>query len=651
MASAVFVDPNDPGAPIVQKYALEAAKRLREDGMNQYEQLHFSENERLHSLVKDIWADHDALDALPLPIKDDGRVKFLIIGAGIAGIITSIKLIKKGFKPEEILMVDTAGGVGGTWYWNRYPGLHCDVESYCYFPFLEDTGYMPQKKYSSSFEIRKYLEQLVDKFGLNSRILFRTQANKLEWNDDIKAWKASVVMRRGPEGKQEENLSFHADTVTIATGPLPYPKVPRVPGLAQFSRPLLHASRWNYDITGGSANDEMPDMAKLRNKVVGIIGTGATTIQLVPQTARFAKDVYVFQRTPPQVYALGQRDTDPEDWHRRIAAKPRWQRARREAFAEAVVGNRKMEDEDPNHGWVQIKSFGSLYGNAQFGNVTRDKLQEHIGRLLALDSKNSERVRSRISEIVKDKETAAKMTPWYPTWCKRPTFSDQYLEAFNNSNVHMVDTDGAGIDSVTTKGVVANGQEYPVDILILSTGYRSPRARGAPGARTGTEIIGRHGRQISEKWETQGVSTFQGVLTNGFPNLFMLGMDQSTSTANWSHVMDVMSEHATSIIEIASRQTLDRPGTVVIEPSAEAEEGWGMAIAKCSGLFGANVICTPGHQNLEGETLKMPAPDDHEAMMKRAKSVIWGRGIVDFTRMLERWREDGKLEGLEVTVG
>lgn len=126
MAPAVFVDPNDPGAPIVQKYALEAAKRLREDGMNQYEQLHFSENERLHSLIKDIWADHDALDALPLPINDDGRVKFLIIGAGIAGIITSIKLIKKGFKPEEILMVDTAGGVGGTWYWNRYPvGCSC----------------------------------------------------------------------------------------------------------------------------------------------------------------------------------------------------------------------------------------------------------------------------------------------------------------------------------------------------------------------------------------------------------------------------------------------------------------------------------------------------------------------------------------------
>lgn len=510
---------------------------------------------------------------------------------------------------------------------------------------------MPKKKDSSSFEIRKYLEQLVDKFGLNSRVLFRTQANKLEWNDNTKAWRASVVMRCGLEGKQEENPLFYAEMVTIATGPLPYPKVPRVPGLAQFSGPLLHAARWNYDITGGSANDEMPDMAKLRNKVVGIIGTGAATIQLVPQTAKFAKDVYVFQRTPPQMYSLGQFDTDPEDWHQRIAAKPGWQRARRKAFAETVIGNGKMEDEDPNHGWVQIKGFGSLYGNTRFGNITREKLQEHIGKLLALDSKNSERIRSRIWEIVKDKEMAAKMTPWYPTWCKRLTFSDQYLEAFNSSNIHMVDTDGAGIDSVTTKGVVANGQEYPVDILILSTGYRSPRARGAPGARTGTEIIGRHGRQISENWEAQGFSTFQGIPTNGFPNLFILGMDQNTATANWGHVMDVVSEHVTSVIEIASRQTLDTPGTVVIEPSAEAEEGWGMAIAKGSGLFGVNVICTPGHRNLEGETLKMPAPDDHEGMMKRAKSVIWGGGIVEFTRMLERWREDGKLEGLEVTVG
>lgn len=648
MATASTTQPRDID-PIVQKYFVEAAKRKREDGLKQFETLQFSESERLRSLVEDIWANHEALDALPVPIQQDGRIKFLVLGAGLGGIVMAVKLVQKGFSAADVLLVDIAGGVGGTWYWNRYPGLHCDVESYSYLPFLEETGYMPKKRYSSSVEIRTYLEHVVDKFGLSDRILLRTRAKKLEWNNDEKTWRVEVTTHRGAQGKQEAKLSFYADNVIIADGVLPHPHVPKLPGLAQFARPMLHTARWNYDITGGSGDDETPDLAQLKNKVVGVVGTGATAIQVIPQLARFAKEVYVFQRTPSHVFALGQTETNTEYWHNSVATKPGWQRARREANAEAVTGNLKSGNDTAQEGWAQLDNFGGLYGTTRFGIVTPDKAQQHIGTVLALDSRHSEKSRSRISEIVRDKETAKKLTPWYPTWCKRPTFSDGYLESFNSNNVHLVDTDGAGINSFTPEGIVANGREYPIDLLILSTGFLPNAAAGGPGTSAGLEIISRNGRDIAEKWRTQGISTLHGVMTNGFPNLFILGVLQAAATANFAHMVDVMSEHIASIVAIAYNRSRDGQRDVVIEPTVEAEEAWSMKIAQGSAIFSPNTVCTPGYQNLEGEALKMPAPDDHIAMMKKAKGAIWHQGIVDFTRLLERWRENGKLEGLEVT--
>lgn len=480
--------------------------------------------------------------------------------------------------------------------------------------------------------------------------MFRTRAKKLEWNDDEKTWRVEVTTHRGAGGKQEAKLSFYADNVIIADGVLPHPHVPKLPGLAQFARPMLHTARWNYDITGGSGDDEVPDLTQLRNKIVGIVGTGATAIQVVPQLARFAKEVYVFQRTPSHVFALGQTETNTEDWHRSIATKPGWHRFRRETNAEAVTGNLKLENCTVEKGWTQLDSFGGLYGTTRFGTITPDKAQEHIGTMLALDSRHSERSRSRISEIVKDQETAERLKPWYPTWCKRPTFSDGYLESFNSSNVHLVDTDGAGIERFAPDGIVANGREYPIDLLVLSTGFHSNAAVGGPGLSAGLEIIGRNGRHIAEKWQTQGITTLHGVTTNGFPNLFILGVLQAAATANFSHMADVTSEHIASIVAIAHRRSSGGQKHVVIEPTIEAEEAWGMLIAQGSAIFSPNTVCTPGYQNLEGEALKMPAPEDHAAMMKKAKTGIWHRGIVDFTQLLERWREDGKLEGLKVEM-
>lgn len=648
---AQVIESNDAAMPPEQKYFVEAAKRKKAEGTKQFEQIHFSDNNRIRSLATDPWADHAALDKLPLPIEDGGRINFLILGAGMGGIVQAIDLIKRGFSADQIALVETAGGVGGTWYWNRYPGLHCDVESYCYLPFLEETGYVPKQKYSSSVEIRQYLESLVKKFGLQNRIFFRTQATGLEWDDDNKNWKATLTLRRGPKGEEEKTLTATAGFVIIASGLFPYPQVPRVPGLADFEGQMFHTSRWDYSVTGGSSDTTFPDMAKLKNARVGIIGTGATAIQVVPQLAKFAKELYVFQRTPSQVNARGQRDTTDSEWHEKIATKPGWQQERMDNFAEHLAShippneNNLVDDE-----WTKLEAYCAIIGSNRFGTIAPDKAQEHIGALVALDAAHNARARERIAKIVTDESTAKKLTPWYPTWCKRPTFSDTYLETFNNEHVHLVDTDGKGIDKITPHSIVANGEDYPIDILVLSTGYRSPSQSGDPGAKTGIQILGRGGRKMSDKWEQEGISTLHGVFSNGYPNLFYQSVAQAAATANYMHVSVVLSEHIASIIAQGHKLHPDNGQNIVIEPSTSAEQAWGMVMMQGAAYFSGLAVCTPGYMTLEGEALQMPPPDDQVAMMKKAKAAIYQGGLVNFHREIKKWRSDGKLDGVEVSV-
>jgi cation diffusion facilitator CzcD-associated flavoprotein CzcO len=511
---------------------------------------------------------------------------------------------------------------------------------------------MPKEKYASSVEIRTYLEDLVKRFDLGRRILFRSQVTALEWDERSTAWKTGLVARSGPGGKDERSLTVHADFITLASGLFPYPQVPRVQGLSDFAGEMFHTSRWNYDITGGSSDVAFPEMDKLKGKRVGIIGTGATAIQVVPQLAKYAAELFVFQRTPSQVNVRGQRTTDPAEWHGKIAAKSGWQKERMENLAEHLAGHRAPGVDDlVNDEWSRLEAYCALIGSNRFGRIAPDKAQEHIGQMIALDTAHNKQARERIANVVKDQETAKKLTPWYPTWCKRPTFSDMYLETFNNSHVHLIDTDGKGIDSVTPKGVVANGQEYPVGILVLSTGYRSPTAGGDPGGRMGIEIVGRNGRTMSQKWDEQGISTLHGVFSNGFPNLFFQSAAQAAATANYMHVLEVLSQHIAAIIAHGHKKASSPAEKVVIEPSAAAEDVWGMQIAQGAAFFSATVICTPSYLNLEGEAFEMPPVDDQVAMMKKAKAAIWQGGLVEFTRKIEEWRGDGKLEGVEVTVG
>ncbi|KAF9737616.1 hypothetical protein PMIN02_001235 [Paraphaeosphaeria minitans] len=643
MAEAVSM----PQLPREQlKFMQEAAKRQRPEGAKQFQELHYSDSSRLRNLVDDIFADHAALDKRSLPIEGGGSTKFLIMGAGMGGILNAIKLVQGGFQQDDILLVEMGGGVGGTWYWNRYPGLHCDVESYVYLPMLEETGYVPSHKYTSATEIRNYLVKLVEKFGLEERILFRTEVNSMQWDDDKKNWRVDMTTGKGDGGKKKTTLSVNADFSILAGGIFPYPHVPKIPGLVAFEGDMFHTSRWDYAVSGGSSEDAFSELKGFEGLRVGYVGTGATAVQAVPEVAKYAKELFIFQRTPSQVNTRRQKPTDLKEWSERIATGPGWQKARMENLAQHLSrnlpeGTVNMVDDE----WSRLQAYCAILGSERFAGLMPDKIPEYLGHLQAWDADHNARARERISTIVSEKSTAEKLTPWYPTWCKRPTFSDTYLQTFNKPNVHLVDTDGKGIDGVKPHAIIANGQEYPVDILILSTGYRSPAYGGGdPAARNGIEIIGRNGLKMSNKWSSRGATTLHGVFSHDFPNLFFFAIAQASATANVNHTLEVQMTHITSIISHFNPPSDPRDKKVVIEPSAEAEEAWAMSCLSGAAFFSSVSVCTPGYMTMEGDALNQKS---QEKMMQAGRGSPWSAGLVPFERMLEGWRAGG-LEGVVV---
>lgn len=403
-------------AALQAKYAEEAQKRFRPEGTAQYEQLEQSGADRLRHLVDDVWADHAALDAQTPALQDGDKVKFLIAGAGMGGVVFAARLVQAGFPADSIRIVEAAGGVGGTWYWNRYPGLHCDVESYVYLPLLEELGSVPSHRYAPGSEIRAHLNAIIKKHGLEDKILFRATLERLVWDDAKHAWTAELTEARGPRGSERRSLKVDAQFATLTAGLLTRPQVPKLGGvgLPGFQGEMLHTARWDYAATGGTSAEPFPALGKLRGKRVGVIGTGATAIQVVPCLAEYAGELFVFQRTPSAVFRRGQRATDPKEWEGTIAAKPGWQRERLRNYATVTTlsplpaGQSNMVDDE----WTHQSAYAALTGEAQWAATPPEKVPEMIGFFLALDEVERVRLRERVAEVVKDKATAAKLTPW-----------------------------------------------------------------------------------------------------------------------------------------------------------------------------------------------------------------------------------------------
>ena len=537
-------------------------------------------------------------------------VDVVVIGGGFGGLLAGARLRQAGV--EDIRLIEKGGEFGGTWYWNRYPGAMCDVESYIYLPLLEELGYVPTEKYVRAPEILAHSRAIGEHFGLTDGALFQTEVTGLEWDDEQSRWIVST--NRGD--------ALRARFVVMANGPLHRPKLPAIPGIESFRGHSFHTSRWDYDYTGGDSNGNLTGLA---GKRVGIIGTGATAVQCVPHLGAAAEQLHVFQRTPSSIDVRANRPTEPE-WASTLA--PGWQRRRMENFNNLVSGVFEPEDL-VDDGWTDI--IGKLLLKMREANEL-DFSPDGLARTVELaDFEKMEEIRARVDAIVEDPATAEALKPYYRQFCKRPCFHDEYLDAFNRPNVTLVDTDGRGVDRITERGVVVGDTEYELDCLIFATGFEVGTDYTR---RAGYEVVGRDGLTLSEKW-ADGASTLHGMHTRGFPNCFIFSLTQSGFTVNFPHLLDEQSTHLAYILGHAFEH-----GVRVIEASEEAEAAWVDTIVVLSQVnLDFFESCTPGYYNNEGK------PGE-----RSARNGFYGAGPVAFFKVLADWRSQGDLAGLELTT-
>lgn len=402
---------NATAAEIQERYAKERAKRLRPEGDAQY--VDISTSDKFKHFHNDLWAPPNATQA-EIP----EHCKYLIVGAGFGGILFAVRLIQAGISVSDIRLVDSAGGFGGTWYWNRYPGLMCDIESYTYAPLLEEMEYMPKHRYSYGLELRQHAESIGAKFNLSDKAIFRQLVKSATWENEEWAVKMESVGPI-PTNHTITNHTVRAQVLIVNPGVLNYPKLPGVPGVELYKGHSFHTSRWDYTYTGGSPDD--PSLINLQDKTIGILGTGATAIQSVPHLAQWAKKLYVFQRTPSSVDTRDNRSTDPEEWQSKIQQGKGWQRKRMDNLAAHHAGVLGPSDLDlSSDRWSQISTYRALVGNVNF--PTPEDVPAYVASLHAEDIPRAERIRGRVDQIVHDKDTAERLKHWYPSWCKRPTF-------------------------------------------------------------------------------------------------------------------------------------------------------------------------------------------------------------------------------------
>ncbi len=477
------------------------------------------------------------------PIND--HVEVLFIGGGFSALLTAARLRERGV--ESIRIVERGSDVGGTWYWNRYPGAACDVPAVDYLPLLDEMGYVPSRFYAPGPEIFAHCQAIARRYDLYDLAIFHTTITSTTWDDEAKVWRLET----------DRGDSLTAKFVICANGTLSKPKLSKIAGLETFAGHAFHSSRWDFGYTGD-------DLSKLADKTVGIIGTGASAVQIIPRVAKAAKQLYVFQRTPSAIDIRNDRPTDPE-WAARL--QPGWQQARREKH---LRGKPLTEEQ-----------------KAELAALSRE---EKIRRQENGNIDHMMRIHRRIEEVVEDPKTAESLKPWYMFMCKRPCFDDEYLPAFNRPNVKLVDTHGVGITEIAPQGPVFEGQTYPVDVLIYATGFEVQK--------TGiyNQIRGLGGVELNERYAQEGIRTLLGVHSHGFPNLFIMGGYQASFQFNLTFMLQTQGDHIAECIKLAREK-----GAATIDVKPDTEEWWVQEVIAHRGKTSRNADCTPGYYNFEGE--------------------------------------------------
>lgn len=591
------------------KYRQERDKRVRQQGVHQYVRM---TGELAHYAV-DPYVNPGFSRA-----PRDETVDVLIMGGGFGGLLAAVRLRQAGFR--DIRIIEKAGDFGGVWYWNRYPGAQCDTESYIYLPLLEETGFMPTRKYASGSEILAHARRIGETFDLYDRAIFQTAVTDMTWQEEAHRWLV----------RTDRDDQIRARFVITCSGPMERPKLPGIPGVGSFGGHTFHTSRWDYAYTGG---DIAGNLTGLADKRVAVIGTGCTAIQCVPHLAESAKQLFVFQRTPSTIDARGNGPTDPR-WVRSLA--PGWQRRRNVNFVLPVVDGHEQgglllgrpRDEDLiDDAWTE--SARRLNAAPQ-GEAAAQMSPEEIALAQEIeDHRKLNELRARIDDIVQDKATAAALKPWYRLMCKRPGFSDEYLPAFNRPNVTLVDTEGRGVDAIDETGLTFGGVHYDVDCIIFATGFEV----GGDYDRTASfNVRGRDGRALAEHW-AEGIRTFQGFHTHGFPNYIHMGPVQGGISTNIPHLLDEQSRHIAELLQSVRLRQATR-----VEATAEAEAEWVATIRQRAGAtkpFWDG--CSPGYFNNEGAA-------SNRGLIE---NVYVGKPL-EYFDLIDQWRRTGRLEGLDV---
>jgi cation diffusion facilitator CzcD-associated flavoprotein CzcO len=462
----------------------------------------------------------------------------VIIGAGFAGMYMLHRLREGGFSAR---VLEAGKGVGGTWYWNRYPGARCDVESvqysYQFSPELEQEWEWTER-YATQPEILRYANHVADRFDLRRDIQFESWVTKATFDEQGNVW--IVETDRGDR--------LVSRFVITAMGCLSSPNTPKIPGLSDFKGPTYHTGNWPHD------------GVDFTGKTVGVIGTGSSAIQSIPIIARQAKHVTVFQRTANYTIPAHNAPLDP-DYVRQVKANYREMRARAKTKPAGIDFdiNWAAAVETPEAERKRIFQERWAYGGLGFIAAFSDLLLNEKSNQTA-----AEFVRAKIREVVKDPETAEILSPKNIIGCKRLCVDTGYWETFNQSNVTLVDVGDEPIERITPTGARAKGKNYDFDCLVLATGFDA-----MTGALLKVDFRGRGGVTLKDKWR-EGPKTYLGLTVVGFPNLFTITGPGSPSVL--TNMLPSIEQHVDWISDCL--EAMRAEGHTVIEATGPAQEAW-----------------------------------------------------------------------------
>jgi cyclohexanone monooxygenase len=477
--------------------------------------------------------------AEPAPVETGGRFDAVVVGAGISGLYALHRLRELGL---SVRVIEAADDVGGTWYWNRYPGARCDIESMIYSYSWSDEleqDWTWSERYAAQPEILRYLEHVAERFDLRRDIRFGTRVTGAAFDEDEHRWAITT----------DAGDALSASFLILATGCLSVPRLPDIEGVERFAGEAYHTGTWPHK------------PVDLSGKRVAVIGTGSSAVQVVPAIADEAAEVTVFQRTPAFSVPAWNGPLDDETVRERKERYSEFRRLARETGGGNPWHTRKqsVHDETPEQRKREFEARYALGGfnlHAAFHDLFTDA---EANEML------SDFVRDKIRGRVRDRELAELLCPYdYPLATKRMCVDTGYYEAFDRDNVHLVSVRETPIEEITEAGVRVGGEELAFDVIVFATGFDA-----MTGALLRIDLRGRGGHPIQEHWSA-GPRTYLGLTLAGFPNLFTITGPGSPSVL--SNMMVSIEQHVDFVADCIAY--MEDNGFTSVEPTSEAEQAW-----------------------------------------------------------------------------